>query len=29
MEENISMISQMNDGIIEFNKNLEKTDLLM
>lgn len=29
MEENVSMISQMNDGIIEFNKNLEKTDLLM
>ena len=29
MEENVSMISQMNDGIKEFNKNLEKTDLLM
>ena len=29
MEDNVSMISQMNEGIIEFNKNLNQTDLLM
>jgi regulator of replication initiation timing len=29
MEDNVNMISQMNDGIIEFNKNLNQTDLLM
>ncbi len=28
MEESVSAISEMNNGIIEFNKNLNETDLL-